>query len=154
MKNPTIVMLTDRNDLDDQLFGTFSMGFELVRQTPVQAESRDHLVDLQRQLRVAAEAGGVLHNRAREARSLPARRWPGAGCRGDRSSGACLRRGFRRPGLSGARFDVRAHESTHYLRGRCVLCGAQSFEHFFLARIDQDRETRGAFFHGQTGSLR
>lgn len=46
MTNPTIVMLTDRNDLDDQLFGTFSGGQALLRQTPVQAENRAHLRDL------------------------------------------------------------------------------------------------------------
>jgi type I restriction enzyme R subunit len=46
MKNPTIVILTDRNDLDDQLFGTFSNCKSLLRQTPIQAESRDHLKDL------------------------------------------------------------------------------------------------------------
>ena len=40
MANPTIVVLTDRNDLDDQLFGTFSRCQDLLRQPPVQAESR------------------------------------------------------------------------------------------------------------------
>ncbi|MBM3744684.1 MAG: type I restriction endonuclease subunit R [Acidobacteria bacterium] len=55
MQNPTIVVLTDRNDLDDQLFGTFSRCSELLRQPPVQAESRAHLREL---LRV--EAGGVV----------------------------------------------------------------------------------------------
>jgi type I restriction enzyme R subunit len=43
MQNPTLVVLTDRNDLDDQLFGTFSMCKDLLRQTPIQAEGRDHL---------------------------------------------------------------------------------------------------------------
>jgi len=43
MENPTIVVITDRNDLDDQLFGTFSRCHELLRQQPVQAESRAHL---------------------------------------------------------------------------------------------------------------
>ena len=38
MANPTLVLLTDRNDLDDQLFGTFSMCKDLLRQTPLQAE--------------------------------------------------------------------------------------------------------------------
>jgi hypothetical protein len=38
MQNPTLVVLTDRNDLDDQLFGTFSMCKDLLRQTPIQAE--------------------------------------------------------------------------------------------------------------------
>ena len=55
MENPTIVVLTDRNDLDDQLFGTFSRCRDLLRQDPVQADSRAHLRDL---LRVAA--GGVV----------------------------------------------------------------------------------------------
>jgi type I restriction enzyme R subunit len=55
MENPTIVVLTDRNDLDDQLFGTFSRCRELLRQPPVQAQSRAHLRDL---LDVAA--GGVV----------------------------------------------------------------------------------------------
>jgi type I restriction enzyme, R subunit len=55
MENPTLVLLTDRNDLDDQLFGTFSRCYELLRQKPVQAESREHLRDL---LKVAS--GGVI----------------------------------------------------------------------------------------------
>ncbi len=55
MANPTIVVLTDRNDLDDQLFGTFSRCRDLLRQPPVQAESR---ADLREKLRV--EAGGVV----------------------------------------------------------------------------------------------
>ncbi len=55
MANPTIVMVTDRNDLDDQLFGTFAAGRALLRQDPVQAESRDQL----RQLLDRA-AGGVV----------------------------------------------------------------------------------------------
>jgi len=55
MENPTIVVLTDRNDLDDQLFGTFSRCQDLLRQPPVQAESRAHL----RQL-LSVAAGGVV----------------------------------------------------------------------------------------------
>jgi type I restriction enzyme R subunit len=46
MENPTIVVLTDRNDLDGQLFGVFSRCRELLGQEPVQAESRAHLRDL------------------------------------------------------------------------------------------------------------
>ncbi len=46
MANPTLVIVTDRNDLDDQLFDTFAMGRALLRQAPVQAESRDHLKNL------------------------------------------------------------------------------------------------------------
>jgi type I restriction enzyme, R subunit len=55
MENPTIVVLTDRNDLDDQLFSTFSMCKDLIRQTPIQAESRE---DLQKVLNRAS--GGVV----------------------------------------------------------------------------------------------
>ena len=55
MANPTLVVLTDRNDLDDQLFSTFSMCKDLIRQTPVQAESRE---DLQKVLNRAS--GGVI----------------------------------------------------------------------------------------------
>lgn len=53
--NPTIIVVTDRNDLDDQLFGTFSGCQELLRQQPKQAESR---ADLQELLKV--ESGGVI----------------------------------------------------------------------------------------------
>ncbi|MCX9073360.1 MAG: type I restriction endonuclease subunit R [Candidatus Methanoperedens sp.] len=55
LDNPTIVVLTDRNDLDDQLFGTFSRCHELLRQKPVQATSRTELKEL---LMVAS--GGVV----------------------------------------------------------------------------------------------
>ena len=55
MRNPTIVVLTDRNDLDDQLFGTFARCSDLLRQPPVQAENRE---DLRAKLNVAA--GGVV----------------------------------------------------------------------------------------------
>ena len=43
MENPTLVIITDRNDLDDQLFGTFAMCRDLLRQTPQQADSREDL---------------------------------------------------------------------------------------------------------------
>ena len=55
MANPTLVVLTDRNDLDDQLFATFSMCRDLIRQTPVQAGNRE---DLQKMLNRAS--GGVI----------------------------------------------------------------------------------------------
>jgi type I restriction enzyme R subunit len=45
MENPTIIVITDRNDLDDQLFGTFSRCSEVLRQTPEQASSRDDLME-------------------------------------------------------------------------------------------------------------
>jgi type I restriction enzyme R subunit len=55
MQNPTIVVLTDRNDLDDQLYGTFVRCKELLRQSPEQAKDREHLREL---LKVAS--GGVV----------------------------------------------------------------------------------------------
>ena len=55
MENPTIVVLTDRNDLDDQLFGTFARCQDLLRQPPAQAQDR---ADLRRKLSV--NAGGVV----------------------------------------------------------------------------------------------
>ncbi|TDT72499.1 type I restriction enzyme R subunit [Hypnocyclicus thermotrophus] len=55
MGNPTIVMLTDRNDLDDQLFSTFGNCKQLLRQTPVQANSREHLKEL-----LKVSGGGVI----------------------------------------------------------------------------------------------
>jgi type I restriction enzyme R subunit len=55
MENPTLVVLTDRNDLDDQLFGTFSRCAHLLRQRPVQAESRPHLRSL-----LSVASGGVV----------------------------------------------------------------------------------------------
>ena len=55
MENPTVVVLTDRNDLDDQLFGTFSRCQDLLRQPPTQAENR---ADLRSKLSV--NAGGVV----------------------------------------------------------------------------------------------
>ena len=55
LNNPTIVVLTDRNDLDQQLFETFSNCQQLIRQTPVQAESRSHLQTL-----LSVASGGVV----------------------------------------------------------------------------------------------
>ena len=55
MGNPTIVMLTDRNDLDDQLFGTFGNCIGLLRQTPVQANNRAHIKEL-----LKVSGGGVI----------------------------------------------------------------------------------------------
>lgn len=55
LDNPTILVITDRNDLDDQLFETFASSKQLLRQVPVQAESREHLKEL---LKVAS--GGIV----------------------------------------------------------------------------------------------
>lgn len=56
MNNPTLVIVTDRNDLDGQLFATFSAAKELLKQTPVQAEDRDKL----RELLAERESGGII----------------------------------------------------------------------------------------------
>lgn len=55
LNNPTVVVLTDRNDLDQQLFDTFAACKQLLRQTPVQAEDRGHLKEL-----LKTEGGGII----------------------------------------------------------------------------------------------
>ena len=55
MENPTLVILTDRNDLDDQLYGTFGNCVDLLRQTPVQANNREHIKEL-----LKVSGGGVI----------------------------------------------------------------------------------------------
>ena len=56
MNNPTVVVVTDRNDLDGQLFNTFSMASEALKQTPVQAEDRDSLRDIL----TSKQSGGIV----------------------------------------------------------------------------------------------
>jgi type I restriction enzyme R subunit len=55
LNNPTVVVITDRNDLDDQLFDTFAGSRQLLRQTPIQAENREHLKSL-----LKVNSGGVI----------------------------------------------------------------------------------------------
>ena len=55
MNNPTVVILTDRNDLDDQLFATFSASVRLLRQSPKQAGDREQLKEL-----LKVNSGGVI----------------------------------------------------------------------------------------------
>ncbi len=55
MNNPTVLVITDRNDLDDQLFDTFAASRQLLRQEPVQAENRTHLKEL-----LKVDSGGVV----------------------------------------------------------------------------------------------
>lgn len=55
MNNPTVVILTDRNDLDDQLFATFSASVQLLRQSPKQAGDREQLKEL-----LKVNSGGVI----------------------------------------------------------------------------------------------
>ena len=71
LRNPTIVVITDRNDLDDQLYGTFSRCHELLRQSPVQAEDREHLRAL---LRVSS--GGVVFTTIQKFMPLEGDRYP------------------------------------------------------------------------------
>ena len=71
LRNPTIVVITDRNDLDEQLFATFCGCHDLLRQTPVQAESRD---DLREKLKVAA--GGVVFTTIQKFLAAPAEQHP------------------------------------------------------------------------------
>jgi len=56
MNNPTIVIVTDRNDLDGQLFNTFGMAAETLKQTPVQAGDRDELRDIL----ASRQSGGII----------------------------------------------------------------------------------------------
>lgn len=56
LKNPTLVIVTDRNDLDGQLHATFCGGKDLLKQTPIQADGRDEL----RQALASRSAGGVI----------------------------------------------------------------------------------------------
>ena len=56
MNNPTIVVVTDRNDLDGQLFNTFSMAAETLKQTPIQANDRDDLRDIL----ASRQSGGII----------------------------------------------------------------------------------------------
>ena len=55
LDNPTVVVMTDRNDLDDQLFSTFAWCQQILRQAPVQAESRDHIKKL-----LQTNGGGII----------------------------------------------------------------------------------------------
>jgi type I restriction enzyme, R subunit len=71
LSNPTLVVLTDRNDLDDQLFNTFSNCADLLRQTPVQADNRQHLKEL---LQVAS--GGIVFTTIQKFSAEPGEEYP------------------------------------------------------------------------------
>ncbi|MEW6404856.1 MAG: type I restriction endonuclease subunit R, partial [Chloroflexota bacterium] len=75
MENPTIVLITDRNDLDGQLFGTFSRCSEILRQVPEQADSREDLIA---KLRGRA-AGGVIFTTIQKFLPLPSGEGRGEG---------------------------------------------------------------------------
>ena len=71
MENPTIVVITDRNDLDGQLFGTFSRCHEVLRQTPEQAEDREDLKE-----RLAVSSGHVVFTTIQKFMPLEGERYP------------------------------------------------------------------------------
>ncbi len=84
MENPTLVFLTDRNDLNDQLFCQFQRWHEILRQTPVQADSVEHL----RKLLNAASGGVVfttIQNSCRKRKAAQRRSSPSAGTALERS---------------------------------------------------------------------
>ncbi|HAO35839.1 MULTISPECIES: type I restriction endonuclease subunit R [unclassified Hyphomonas] len=66
LENPTLLVLTDRNDLDDQLFGTFSLCSDLIRQAPKQATSREDLKSL-----LDTSAGGVIFSTVQKFSPMP-----------------------------------------------------------------------------------
>ncbi|MBE9041778.1 type I restriction endonuclease subunit R, partial [Oscillatoriales cyanobacterium LEGE 11467] len=71
LNNPSLVVLTDRNDLDDQLFNTFCASSDLLRQTPTQADNREHLQDL---LQVAS--GGIVFTTIQKFAPEPGQTYP------------------------------------------------------------------------------
>ncbi len=71
LQNPTLVVLTDRNDLDDQLFGTFSLCRDLLRQNPQQAENRNQLKEL-----LQVVSGGVIFTTLQKFAPDPGQTYP------------------------------------------------------------------------------
>jgi type I restriction enzyme R subunit len=71
MENPTLVLLTDRNDLDNQLFDNFAVAQDLLRQKPIQTETREHLREL---LKVAS--GGIIFTTIQKFLPEPGERYP------------------------------------------------------------------------------
>jgi type I restriction enzyme R subunit len=74
LDSPTIVVITDRNDLDDQLYTQFTDCKDFLRQTAIQAESREHL----RELLAGRQANGIFSPRCKNLRNLPNRSASGA----------------------------------------------------------------------------
>ena len=104
MENPTVVVLTDRNDLDDQLFSTFSRCSDLLRQPPVQAESRADL-----RARLSVESGGVVFTTIQKfmpPAAAPSPQPSPSGGRGSNASGDM-------PALSGRRNIVVVADEAH-----------------------------------------
>ena len=103
MENPTVVVLTDRNDLDDQLFTTFSRCADLLGLPPVQAESRADL-----RAKLAVESGGVVFTTIQKF-------FPDAPAAGEREGNATRRKqpGDRHPLLSSRRNVVVIADEAH-----------------------------------------
>ncbi len=145
MANPTVVVLTDRNDLDDQLFGTFARCRDLLRQPPMQAASRADL-----RAKLAVEAGGVVFTTIQK--FFPEE--PSAGeCEG--TTPRTGKRGDRHPVLSERRNIVviadEAHRSQYdfidgYARHMRDALPHASFVGFTGTPIElQDANTRAVF---------
>jgi type I restriction enzyme, R subunit len=71
MQNPTLIVLTDRNDLDDQLFGTFARCHELLRQKPAHTEDRQQLREL-----LSVASGGVVFTTLQKFAPEPGEAYP------------------------------------------------------------------------------
>jgi len=132
MENPTIVVLTDRNDLDDQLLGnTFAPGHELLRQKPVQAKDRADL----RALLGATAAGGVIFTTIQKFLPDP----------GDNSN----------PTLSARRNIIfivdEAHRSHYGFEARYITTNEQVREVYGLAKYLRDALPNATFI-GFTGT--
>lgn len=129
MKNPTIVVVTDRNDLDGQLYETFCSAQELLKQTPEQAESREEL----REKLASRQAGGIIFTTIQkfapvaQVSESPSPR-PSPKGRGSRSSG--YRGGLAVAGLVERARELRRRQTPaeellwELLRNR-QLCGAK-----------------------------
>ena len=122
MENPTLVVLTDRNDLDDQLFGQFQRCADILGQTPVQAASRDNLRDL-----LAVASGGVVFTTIHKFMPTAPSPQPSPSGRGSREH---FRGGFDFSGLTGKARELRQQQTSaeellwQLLRNR-QLCGAK-----------------------------
>jgi len=106
MRNPTIVVITDRNDLDDQLFRTFARCRDLLRQKPVQAKSRAHLREL---LHVAS--GGVVFSTIQKFMPPSAAPSPRSSPRGRGGDDTHYRGGFEFAGLVANVRDLRQRQT-------------------------------------------
>jgi len=102
MRNPTIVVITDRNDLDGQLFGTFSRCHEILRQVPKQAESRKHLRKL-----LSVASGGVVFSTIQKFMPPSAAPSPRSSPKGRGSENLHYRGGYDFAGLAETAIELR-----------------------------------------------